>query len=98
MPAFDDSEQAQRLIKEFFCRVVAQDDRIFAGSGLIVGFMLHDPAVRIVLDASKPPQPGKAWDVYVNDPAAPEPKVDISLSADDSIGCIGAKCKAWPCS
>ena len=44
---------------------------------------MHDPEVRIVLDASKPPQPGRAYVVYVDDPNAPEAKVEISMSAGD---------------
>ena len=83
MSAFKDGREAGEILGGFFRQESAEDDHIFAGSGFIVAYTLHDPDVRIVLDATKPPQPGRAYDVYVNDPAAPQPKVDILMSADD---------------
>jgi SCP-2 sterol transfer family len=81
--AFKNSQEAREVLGGFFRQESLEDDRIFAGSGMIVGYDLHDPDVHVVLDASKPPQPGKAYDVYVDDPSAPQPGVNISLSADD---------------
>lgn len=83
MSAFTDSQQAREILGGFFRQESTEDDHVFAGSGFIVAYTLHDPDVRIVLDATKPPQDGHAYDVYVDDPAAPEPKVDIIMSADD---------------
>lgn len=83
MSAFKDSQEAREIVGGFFRQESSEDDHIFAGSGFVVGYTLHDPDVRIVLDASKPPQPGAAYDVYVDDPAAPQPKVEILMSADD---------------
>ena len=83
MSAFKDGQEAGEILSGFFRQESAEDDHIFAGSGFIVAYTLQDPDVRIVLDATNPPQPGRAYDVYVNDPAAPQPKVDILMSADD---------------
>lgn len=83
MSAFADSQQAREVLGGFFRKESTEDDHIFAGSGFVVGYSLHDPDVRLVLDASATPQPGKAYDVYVDDPNAPQPTVEISMSADD---------------
>ncbi len=83
MSGFKDSQEAREVLGGFFRQESVEDDHIFAGSGFIVGYVLHDPDVRIVLDATKPPQPGHAYDVYVDDPAAPQPRVDILMSAED---------------
>lgn len=83
MSAFRDSTHARDVIGGFFRQEAQEDDHIFAGSGLVIGYNLHDPATHVILDATKPPQHGKAYDVYVDDPAAPVPTVDIALAADD---------------
>ena len=83
MSAFQSTQEAHDVLGGFFRQEAAEDDHMFAGSGFIIGYRLHDPDVLVILDASKPPQPGKAYDVYVDDPHAPEPSVEILLSADD---------------
>lgn len=83
MSAFQSTQEAREVLGGFFRQEAAEDDRIFAGSGFIIGYRLHEPDVVVILDASQPPQPGKAYDVYVDDPNAPEPKIEIILSADD---------------
>lgn len=83
MSRFKDSNEAGKILGGFFRQESTEDDGLFAGSGFIVGYTVHEPDLRIVLDASKPPQAGKAYDVYVDDPAAPQPAIDISLAADD---------------
>src|SRR5271156_3789230 len=84
MATFRDSAHAAQVIGAFFQRAAAaaDDDRIFAGSGLVIGYDLRDPNLRIVMDASVKPEPGKAYNVYVNDPAAPEPTVDLVMDCD----------------
>ena len=83
MSAFRDAAHAREVLGGFFRQEALENDHIFAGSGLIVGYNLHDPDVHVILDATKPPQPGKAYDVYVDDASAPNPAVDIAMSADD---------------
>ncbi len=83
MSAFKDSQEAREILGGFFRQESGEDDHIFAGSGFVVGYTLDDPDVRIVLDATKPPQAGRAYDVYVDDPSAPQPTVEISMPADD---------------
>jgi hypothetical protein len=83
MTAFRDAAHARDVLGGFFRQEALEDDHLFAGSGLIIGYDLRDPAVHVILDASKPPQPGKAYDVYIDDPSAPAPVVDIGMSADD---------------
>lgn len=83
MPAFRDSKHAAEVLGGFFREEAREDDHIFAGSGLVIGYNLHDPATHLILDASKPPTPGKAYDVFVDDASAPQPAVDISIAADD---------------
>lgn len=84
MAVFRDGAHAEQVIGTFFQRAAAQadNDKIFAGSGLVIGYDLQDPKLRIVMDASVKPEPGKAYDVYVNDPAAPEPRVDLIMDCD----------------
>ncbi|MBV8116550.1 MAG: SCP2 sterol-binding domain-containing protein [Candidatus Eremiobacteraeota bacterium] len=83
MPAFQNQQHARDILRGFFQQEAGEDDKIFAGSGLIVGYDLRDPDVHVILDASKPPQAGKSYDVYVDDAGAPSPTVDFTLSADD---------------
>jgi hypothetical protein len=82
MSAFRDSQQARDVLGGFFREESATDDGIFAGSGMIIAYSLSDPAVRIVLDASKPKEPGKAYDVFIDDPAAPAPRLEFATDAD----------------
>ena len=83
MSAFKDSQEARDVLGGFFRQEAADENNDFAGSGLVIGWNLHDPSVHIILDSSKPPQAGKSFEVYVDDPAAPAPTVDIAISADD---------------
>ena len=83
MSAFRDTAHAADVLGGFFRMECQTDDRIFAGSGIVVAYHLEDPELRIVLDARKTPEPGSAYLVYVNDPAAPEPTVSFKMSADD---------------
>ncbi|MBV8637281.1 MAG: SCP2 sterol-binding domain-containing protein [Candidatus Eremiobacteraeota bacterium] len=82
MSVFRDSDHARAILGGFFSEESTEDDRLFAGSGMIVAYSLHDPQVRIVLDATNPPQPGKAYDVYVDDPAAPAARLEFTTDAD----------------
>lgn len=82
MSTFQNSAQAAEILGGFFRQESQTDDKIFAGSGMVIAYTLHDPDVRIVLDARKKPEPGHAYDLYVNDASAPEPIVDIALDAD----------------
>lgn len=83
MAAFRDTQEAREVLGGFFRQEAADENHSFAGSGLVIGWNLHDPSVHLILDSTKPAQPGKAFDVYVDDPHAPAPTVDISISADD---------------
>lgn len=83
MSTFRDAQHAADIFGGFFGQESQIDDRMFAGSGLVVAFDLRDPAVRIVLDGRRTPEPGRAYDVYVNDAAAPKPNVEITLDADN---------------
>jgi hypothetical protein len=82
MSAFESAAQAAEILGGFFRSEAADDDKMFAGSGLVIAYSLRDPQVRLVLDARKTPEPGRAYDVYVNDAQAPEPVVDIEMEAD----------------
>lgn len=82
MSVFSDSANARAVLGGFFRQEAGSDDHMFAGSGVIIAYSLSDPAVRIVLDASNPPQPGKAFDVFVDDPNAPSPNVEFFTDAD----------------
>ena len=71
------------MLGGFFLREASEDDHIFAGSGMVVAYILRNPDVRIVLDARGAAKPGAAYDVYVNDASAPAPTVEFYLDADD---------------
>lgn len=87
MAAFRDSAEARQVIGGFFEQEAANaSDNLFAGTGVIIAYTLHNPELRVVLDASKAPEPGKMFGVYLDDPNAPEPKVDIAMDADTFDG------------
>ena len=82
MSVFRDSAHAAEIIGGFLRDEATKEGNFFAGSGVIMGYVLSDPALRIVLDASVAPEPGRAFAVYIDDPKAPEPAVEFSMSAD----------------
>ncbi|HUN29403.1 MAG TPA: SCP2 sterol-binding domain-containing protein [Alphaproteobacteria bacterium] len=82
MGAFRDSAHAAKIFGGFFREEATLDERTFSGSGLVIAYTLHDPSLRIVLDARSKPEPGHAYDVFIDDPSAPEPVVDISMDCD----------------
>lgn len=82
MSAFQDSKHAADVIGGFFRERAANADSVFAGSGAIIAYTLKEPVIRIVLDASKPPQPGAAFRIYIDDPNAPEPQIELFMRAD----------------
>jgi hypothetical protein len=80
---FRDSHHAAEIIGGFFRQEAAEDDKIFAGSGLVVGYDIRDPDVRVVLDAREKPRPGFGYGVYINDVNAPPPHVEFTLDAEN---------------
>ncbi|MDE2482302.1 MAG: SCP2 sterol-binding domain-containing protein [bacterium] len=82
MSAFRDSAHLRDVIGGFFRQEAAVDDHMFAGSGVIIAYKLREPDVRFVLDASVKPAPGRAFEIYLDDPQAPEAQVEISMDAD----------------
>ncbi len=82
MSAFRDSAHLRDVLGGFFRQEAATDDHIFAGSGVIIAYRLKNPDVLLVLDASITPTPGKAFETYVDDPAAPSAQVEIGMDAD----------------
>lgn len=82
MSAFRDRRHAIDVITGFFNEEAQTDDKMFAGSGVIVAFQLTDLDVRIVLDASQPPQPGNAFRYYVNDSAAPQAATEFVTDSE----------------
>ncbi len=82
MSVFRDSNHAAEVLGGFFRQESAEDDKMFAGSGMVIAYDIRDPDVRLVLDARKKPEPGSAYDLYVNDAAAPAPLVEITMDAE----------------
>jgi len=83
MGAFRDRNHAAEIVGGFFEEEGSTDDRIFAGSGVVVAYKLKDLDLRIVLDAREKPKPGgRGYDVYVDDPSAPAPDVEMWFTAD----------------
>jgi len=82
MSAFRDSKHAAEVLGGFFRQQAEKGDSVFGGSGAIIAYTLKEPVLRIVLDASKPPQPQAAFGVYVDDPKAPEPQIELFMRAD----------------
>ena len=85
MSAFRDSSHVAEVVGGFFRHESESDWKtsFFGGSGIVLAYKLHDPDVRIVLDARAKPEHGKAFAIFVNDPNAPAPTTEFSLSADD---------------
>lgn len=66
-----------------FVRAVAEGDlKGFSGSGMVLAYTVSDPAARFVLDAREPGKPGAGFKVFVDDPNAPDPSVDIIVTGD----------------
>ncbi len=82
MSVFRDSAHAAEFIGGFFREEAVSGGKFFAGSGVIYCYFLSDLDVRVVVDASVKPQPGRNFDVYVNDPKAPKPTVEFTAEAD----------------
>jgi len=82
MSVFRDSAHAADVLGGFLRSEAAREENFFAGSGVIIAYTLSEPALRIVLDASAAPTPGHAFDVYVDDPKAPQPAVEFFLDAE----------------
>ena len=84
MGTFRDKAHAVEVIGGFL-QLMAQgtgEQALLAGSGALMAYTLTDPDLRIVIDASVEPKPGQAFNVYIDDPKAPEPHVEFFLSAD----------------
>jgi len=79
---FSSSQQLRDLFTAFMQSVIKTDLRGFSGSGLVLAYVVSDPAARIVLDAREPARPGKSFAYYIDDPDAPKPAVEIFLSAE----------------
>jgi hypothetical protein len=82
MSSFRDSAHAAEILGGFLRDEAKKEGNYFAGSGVIMAYTLNDPAMRMVLDASVKPEPGRAFDVYVDDASAPAPAVEFFLDAD----------------
>ena len=81
MSVFKSAAQAAEFIGGFY-RDASAKEGFFAKSGVVMGYTLTDPDVRIVVDGRVEPQPGKAFAYFVNDPKAPEPMVEFTTDAD----------------
>jgi len=79
---FRDSAHAAEFIGGFFREEAAKAGNYFAGSGVIIGYTLTDPALRLVMDASVTPEPGRAFAFYIDDAKAPAPAVEFFMDAD----------------
>ena len=82
MSVFRDGAHAADFLGGFLREESTKPGHFFAGSGVIIGYTLSDPALRIVMDASVKPEPGRAFAVYVDDPKAPKPAVEFFMDAD----------------
>jgi len=83
MSAFRDHEHATAILGGFFQSEGSSDDHLFAGSGVVIAYKLKDLDVRIVLDAREKPKPGgRGYEVFVNDPSAPQPNVEMWFLSD----------------
>jgi putative sterol carrier protein len=79
---FRDSAHAREVLEAFFKYEATVDDPFFGGNGVVIAYTLKDPVIRIVLDTTRKPEPGHRYDVYVDDPNAPKPTVELFMRAD----------------
>jgi hypothetical protein len=94
MSVFRDRADAAEFIGGFFREEAVSGGKFFAGTGVITAYVLSDPDLRIVLDASVTPEPGRAFAVYVDDPTAPAAHVDLIMSADTFDALYGGEAQA----
>src|SRR5271163_3514180 len=94
MTAFRDENHIAEVIGGFFRQRAQGGDSMFTGSGLVIAYTLKEPYLRLVLDGSVKPQPGKAFEVYVNDANAPKPNVELFMRADTYDALLRGEMKA----
>ncbi|HUA09093.1 MAG TPA: SCP2 sterol-binding domain-containing protein [Candidatus Acidoferrales bacterium] len=82
MSGFRDEKQAYAIIDGFLSELTQEDDKMMAGSGMVIAFTLHKPEMRIVFDAREAPVPGRAYTYTINDPNAPEPVAEFTMDAE----------------
>jgi len=82
MAAFRDTAHAREVLENYFKDEAKDEDRSFGGHGVVLAYTLKDPVIRIVLDSTRKPEPGHSYDVYVDDPNAPKPAVELFMRAD----------------
>jgi len=88
---FRDSAHAREVLEAFFRYEATVDDPFFGGNGVVIAYTLKDPVIRIVLDTTRKPEPGHRYDVYVDDPHAPKPTVELCVPTP-SMRFIAGKC------
>jgi putative sterol carrier protein len=82
MAAFRDGAHAREVLEGYFKDEAKDEDTSFGGHGVVLAYTLKDPVIRIVLDGTREPEPGHSYDVYVDDPNAPTPTVELFMRAD----------------
>lgn len=83
MRAFSSIDELRKVFGGFFAAIQGNDNsKLFAGSGIVVGYRITDLATTIILDGSIVPSPEKKFGVHIGDPKAPEPIVTFELTSD----------------
>ncbi len=83
MRGFSSVDELRRIFGGFFAAIQGNDNsKLFAGSGIVVGYYVSDLDTTVVLDGSIPPVPGKMFGIHIGDPQAPEPVVTFVLTSE----------------
>jgi hypothetical protein len=82
MGSFSDANELKAIFGGFLHELATTSEEPLAGSGLVVAYNATDPDARFVIDATVTPEPGRRFAYYIDDPAAPQPDVEFTASAD----------------
>jgi hypothetical protein len=82
MSGFKDEKQAHEIIDGFLTEIAKEDDKILAGSGYVISFIVHKPEMRIIFDAREPVREGFGYKYILNPVDAPEALAEFEMDAD----------------
>ena len=83
MSRFKDEQQAAKIIDGFLTELAKEDDKILAGSGYVISFILHKPDMRIIFDAREAPREGFGYKYILNPADPPESLAEFEMDAEN---------------
>jgi len=82
MSGFNDEKHALEIIDGFLTELAKEDDKILAGSGYVISFILHKPEMRIIFDGREAPREGFGYKYLLNPADPPEALAEFEMDAE----------------